>query len=320
MKTETMKQIGILGTGMIGASMAVLFTGNGYKTTMFAINDAEADSGRGRYRTYYKDLIASGLVTYDQAAACENLLCITQNYKDLENVEFIFECVVERLEVKHAVYAEIEKHCGRFKAIASSTSAISADDLCMGLKQKEKLAVAHPWNPPHLVPCVEVVKSAYTSDEALMTIVDILESCGRAPVVMKRGAPGFIGNRLQHALYREAAYMVEQGIASPEDIDKTLKTSFIPRYTSIGLFEHFDYAGLDMIVSIHDYLFPTLCNADKAQDLIRVPCGEGNLGYKTGKGVLDWSDVDIDAFRKRASKPYLGFFNWTLPEKKDGEL
>jgi 3-hydroxybutyryl-CoA dehydrogenase len=320
MKPQNIKHIGILGTGMIGASMAVLFTGNGYRTTMYAINDAEAESGRSRYRTYYRDLISGGLVTEGQAAACEDLLFITQSYEDLEDVDFIFECVVERLQIKHAVYAEIEKHCKRFRAIASSTSAISADDLSMGLKQREKLAVAHPWNPPHLVPCVEVVKSAYTGDEAIKTIVDVLESCGRAPVVMKKGAPGFIGNRLQHALYREAAYMVEQGIASPEDIDKTLQTSFIPRYTSIGLFEHFDYAGLDMIASIHEYLYPTLCDDKGVQDLIRVPLEQGNLGYKTGKGVLDWSKVDIDAFRKRASQPYLKFFNWELPKEKDKTL
>ena len=147
--------------------------------------------------------------------------------------------------------------------------------------------MAHPWNPPHLVPCVEVVKSRFTSDQALKVIVEVLESAGRAPIVMKKSAPGFVANRLQHALYREAAYMVEQGIATPEDIDRSLRTSFIPRYTSIGIFEHFDFAGLDMIMSIHKYLYPTLCNAQEPQDLVRIPFEQGNLGYKTGKGVLD---------------------------------
>ena len=314
MKLQNINHIGIIGTGMIGASMALLFTGNGYKTTLYAINDTEAAAGLQRYKTYGKDLVANGLMTDVQAAACERLLGFTQDYADLADVDFIFECVVERLNIKHAIYAELEKHCTQLKAIASSTSALPADDLAKGLVQKELLAVAHPWNPPHLVPCVEVVRSESTSDEAVKVIVDLLNSVGRAPVIMKKSAPGFIGNRLQHALYREAAYMVEQGIASPEDIDTSLKTSFIPRYTSIGLFEHFDYAGLDMIMSIHETLFPTLCNATAPQDLIRIPYEAGNLGYKTGKGVLDWTGVDIDAFRKRASEPYLKFFNWSLPE------
>ena len=133
---------------------------------------------------------------------------------------------------------------------------------------------------------------------------------------MKKGAPGFIGNRLQHALFREAVNMVEKGIATPEDIDKTLKYSFIPRYTSIGLFEHQDYAGLDMVLSIEDYLFPTLSNAVKTPDYIRSLYNAGNLGFKTGKGVYDWSKKDTEDFRKRASEPYLRFFNWSLPEDK----
>lgn len=314
MKLSNVNHIGIVGTGMIGASMALLFTGNGYKTTLYAINDKEAAAGMDRYDVYARDLLANGLVTEHQIQKCKDLLHFTQDYADLSDVDFIFECVVERLNIKHAVYSEIEKHCTQFQALVSSTSALAADDLAAGMIQKEKLAVAHPWNPPHLVPCVEVVRSRHTSDDAIKFIVDLLRSTGRAPVVMKKSAPGFIANRLQHALYREAVYMVEQGYCTPEDIDLSLQTSFVPRYTSIGLFQHFDYAGLDMIMSIHQTLYPTLCNATQPQDLVRIPYEAGNLGQKTGKGVLDWSQVDMDEFRKRASAPYLKFFNWSVPE------
>lgn len=316
MKLENVNHIAVIGTGMIGTSIAVLFTGNGYKTTMFAINDTEASKGLESYNTYYKDLIEKKLVTPAQAAACAKLLHFTQKYEDLADADFIFECVVESIIIKHTVYQEIEKHCKQFRAIVSSTSAISTDDLVEGLVQKEKFSVAHPWNPPHLVPCVEVVKSQYTSDETVQVIVDVLESVGREVVVMKKNAPGFIGNRLQHALYREAVYMVEQGIATPEDIDRTLQSSFMPRYTSIGLFEHFDYVGLDLIVSIEDYLFPTLSNAEKTQDYIRSRYNAGQLGFKTGNGVYDWNKKDVNDLRQRASAPYLHFFNWSLPEDK----
>lgn len=314
MKLENVNHIAIIGTGMIGASMAVLFTGNGYKTTMLA--NTGAAKGLESYNTYYKDLIEKKLVTSAQAATCAKLLHFTQKYEDLADADFIFECVVERLSIKHAVYKELEKHCKQFKAIASSTSAISVEDLAEGLEQKEKFSVAHPFNPPHLVPFVEVVKSNFTSNESIKVITDILESVGREVVVMKKSAPGFIANRLQHALFREAVHMVEQGITTPEDIDKALQFSFIPRYTSIGLFEHFDYAGLDMIVSIEDYLFPTLSNAKKTQDYIRTLHDAGQLGFKTGKGVYDWSKKDVNNFRQRASAPYLHFFNWSLPEDK----
>lgn len=318
MKLQDVKHVAIIGTGMIGASLAVLFTGNSYKTSMLAVNDAEAESGLARYNTYYKDLIDQKLVTPRQAEACAKLLRITQSYQDIADADFIFECVFERLDVKHSVYKEIEKHCHNYQAIASSTSAISAEDLATGLNDKEKLMVAHPWNPPHLVPCVEVVKSQYTSEKATAFVVDLLRSVGREPVVMKKGAEGFIGNRLQHALYREAVHMVEMGIATPEDIDKTIMSSFGPRYASIGLFEHFDYAGLDLIINIEDYLFPTLCNATKTQDIIRDHVEKGELGFKTGQGMYDWSKKDLEDFRLRAGKPYLPYFNWSLPgEEQD---
>ncbi|MBC3901341.1 hypothetical protein GH811_17180 [Acetobacterium malicum] len=315
MKLDSINNVSIIGTGMIGASMAVLFTGNGYKTTILAHNDAEIEAGKQRYQACFEDLVQKKLVTEKQYQACEKLLTLTTDYQDLSDTELIFECVVENLAVKHSVYQAIEDNCPNFKAIASSTSAISADDLAEGLKQKEKLVVAHPWNPPHLVPCVELVPSQWSTAGVIDAIYEFLESVGRKVVVMKKAAPGFIGNRLQHALYREAVHMVEQGIASPEDIDKTLKYSFVPRYTSIGIFEHFDYAGLDMIVSIDDYLFPDLSNTDKTPDYIRSRFEKGDLGQKTGKGVYDWSKVDMDEFRMKAAKPYFEFFNWSLPEE-----
>ena len=313
MKLETINHVAIIGTGMIGASMAVLFTGNGYRTTMLAVNNQEAEAGIARYEEYYRDLIAKRLVTAEQAAVCRRYLAVTQSYADLADADFILECVVEKLEVKYSVYEQIEAHCGRFRALASSTSAISADDLSNGLKAKDRLAVAHHYNPPHLVPCIEIVQSSHTGPETMQVIDAFFRSVGREPVAMLKSAPGFIANRLQHALYREAVYMVEEGIATPEAIDQALKTSFAPRYTSIGIFEHFDYAGLDMIKSIDDYLFPTLCNAQTTQRLVQERYDRGDLGFKTGKGVYDWSKKDADDFRRRSSEPYFRFFNWSLP-------
>lgn len=315
MKLDYIDNIAIIGTGMIGASMAVLFSANGYATTMLAVNDAEAASGITRYEDYIGDLVGKGLLTEKQASVCRGYLEVTQRYSDISDADIILECVVEKPEVKYSVYKEIEAHCTGFKAIGSSTSAISADDLSKGLSAKEKLAVTHPYNPPHLVPCIEIVRSEFTDEQVIKTLEELFRSVGRAPVVMSKGAPGFVANRLQHALSREAIYMVEQGIATPEAIDMALMTSFAPRYTSIGLFEHFDYAGLDMIKSIQDYLCPSLCNADKAQDLLDERCRTGNLGYKTGAGIYDWSCKDYDDFRRRASEPYLKFFCCDIPEE-----
>lgn len=316
MQQKDTVRIGIVGTGMIGASLAALFTGNGYYVSMYAVSEQEKEACISKYRTCFVDLINEGLVTKRQAEACERRLTIALDYAALVDATFIYECVVERAEVKFEVYRQIEQHCPNVKAIVSSTSAMPVERLAEGLTAyKDRFMVAHPWNPPHMVPCVEVVPSSYTGKEALALTLAILKSVGRAPVVLQKSAPGFVANRLQHALYREAVYMVEQGIATPEDIDISLRTSFVPRYTSIGIFEHFDYAGLDMIYSIQESLLHSLCNDDKPQELVKCHCEANELGAKTGHGILDWSNVDMDAFRKRASKPYLQFFNWDLPEE-----
>ncbi len=308
-------QIGIVGTGMIGASLAALFTGNGYRVSMYAVNGQEQERCLTRYRDIFSDLVKEGLVTPRQAERCEKKLNIALCYDALSDADLVYECVVERAEIKWAVYRELEQHCKSVRAIASSTSAMPVERLAEGLTvYKDRFLVAHPWNPPHMVPCVEVVPGSETSEEALQFLLDVLRSVGRAPVVLRKSAPGFVANRLQHALYREAVYMVEQGIASPQDIDLSMRTSFIPRYTSIGIFEHFDYAGLDMIESIQESLLESLCSDGRPQELVVNHVRSNDLGAKTGRGVLDWTNVDMDAFRKRAAKPYLHFFDWKLPE------
>lgn len=305
------KHIGIIGNGMIGSSWSCMFTGNGIKVTLV---DMPQFLSSERYDNYYKDLIELGLVTEEQYKKCKELITYTSDYNDLKDEEVILECVPENLEIKFSVYKQVEECCPKLKAIASSTSATSPADLAKGMKAKEKLVGAHPWNPPHLVPCVELVKNDYTDPESMQMVQELFEYCNREVSVLNKPVEGFIANRLQHALYREAVNIVEQGICSPRDVDKALRSSFAPRYTSIGIFEHFDYAGLDMIKSIDDYVFPTLCNATKTQDMIEERFQRGDLGYKTGKGVYDWSDVDMDLFRKKASEPYLKFFNWNLPK------
>ena len=304
--------IAIIGNGMIGAAWSAMFTGNGIRVKVI---DMPQFLNTDRYDNYYKDLMELGMVTEKQFSAAKKLLALTADYADLADEEVIFECVPEKLDIKFSVYEKVEANCPNLKAIASSTSATSPADLAKGMKAKEKLIGAHPWNPPHLVPCVEVVKNDYTDQDSMDMIVELLEYCGREGSVMNKPAPGFIANRLQHALVREAVNIVEEGICSPRDVDKALRSSFAPRYTAIGLFEHQDYAGLDMVKNIHDYVFPTLSNADRTQAFIEERYDRGDLGVKTGKGIYDWSEVDMDAFRKKASEPYLQFFNWKLPEE-----
>ena len=316
MKIDSIKKIAVIGTGMIGTSIAVMFTGHGYNTVLFAVDDEQQAKSEKQYETFYRALIDHGLVTEKQFEICKKYLGYTQTYEDIADADYVFECAFENIPVKHGIYGEIEKYIKDPKAIISTTSALSADDLVEGLdKFSDRMVVAHPFFPPHLVPYFEVVKSVKTVDGITDGVVALLESADREVVVLKKNAPGFIANRLQHALFREAINIVERGIADPRDVDKAAMYSFMPRYTKIGLFEHIDNSGVDLNYDIENYLFKDLCNADKAMPMIKDLYEKKEFGVKSGKGVYDWSNVDMDDFAKRISDPYWTFFNWDLPEE-----
>ena len=311
MKLTDLK-IGIVGMGAMGSSLAALFTGNGYATTVLGRRQESAFFAA--YDAVYDAIEGRGLVNAQQRKACRKLVSYTTEYKDLAEADIVFECVPEVLEEKHKVYALLEESCKKLKALASTTSALSPDDLVKGVKKwPEKVLVAHPFNPPHLVLFVEIVKSALTSPGAVDAVFGFLESCGRKVCVMKKSAPGFIANRLHHALLREAMYMVDNGLADPREIDKALMYSFMPRYTSIGIFEHHDGYGMDMLEKLQNYLYPHLAAGTRAPDMVVNHVKAGTLGMKTGKGIYAWDAESIADWRKRAAEPYWKFFNWNLP-------
>lgn len=318
MKFDQVKHIGIIGTGMIGTSLAVLTTGHGYKTTMLAMNDELADTCRKQYNAFYQDFVSRGLMTQEQAELCKSYLHLTLSYDALSDCEVIFESVIEVLDVKHQVYRAIEDACPEIKVICSVSSALEADKLAAGASRyADRIIVTHPFNPVYMVPYFEMAKAACTADGVIEFAKKLLESMGRKPVVLKRSAPGFIGNRLQFALWREALYIVESGIADPRDIDTCLMYSFCPRYTSIGIFEHFDNGGLDLNVNVCNTVFPDLSNATEAPKAITDRIAQGNLGVKTGVGFYDWRDVDMDAYRERVNAPYWHFIDWDMPQTAD---
>lgn len=304
-------KVGVIGKGMIGSSFATLFIGNGIETVVLAKDE---EIGRQRVKENYDYLIKNNLVTYEQYEKCVSLLKFTENYEDLADVEVVIECAFEDLAIKQDIYSKLEKNCPNLVAIGSASSAISPEDLVSAGYLKDKLMVTHPYNPPHMVPLVEVVPAGSTSQEAIDAAVALLEKAHRKIARMNRPAPGFISNRIQHAMIREGLHMVTEGICSVADIDNAIMYSFGPRYTSIGLFEHVDNAGLDLAVNVENYLFADLGNETTAGRPVVDAVARGDYGRKTGKGLYDWTKKDIPDFLDRAAKPYLTFFNWDLPK------
>ncbi|QIB67866.1 3-hydroxyacyl-CoA dehydrogenase family protein [Aminipila butyrica] len=317
MNRENVKKIGIIGTGMIGTSLAALTAGHGIDTVMLAVNEDLRAASQKQFDSFYADLVAQKLINNAQAANCAKNLSYTLAYNELADCDLIFECVVERLEVKHEVYTQIEATCSKVRAICSVSSAFVVDDLASEMTvYKDRVIVTHPFNPPHLVPYFELAVGSATNPDVLSFAMTVLEDLDRKPVALKKSAPGFIGNRLQFALWREALNIVDSGIADPADVDTCLMYSFCPRYTSIGMFEHFDNGGLDLNYNVCKTIFPTLNNVQEVPESVATRVASGDLGLKTGKGFYDWSQKDISDFHTRVSDPYWRFFNWEVPEEE----
>lgn len=310
---ENVKKAAVVGAGMIGISMCALLTGNGVET--FLYTRSRQKERKEQYDQILAGLVEDGLLEEEQKEICASYLHITSSYEELEEVDIAFECVAENLETKREVFANLRTFCPGLLVAVSTSSAISSRELAVASGMEDKVLVAHPFYPPHLIPCVEVVPNAYTSAQSLEILKDFLENLNREVVVIKKDAPGFIANRLQYAMLREAIHIVEQGIAEPRDVDRMLKYSFAPRYTAIGIFEHFDNCGLDLARDISDYLYPDLCSTGEAQSYVREKCDNGHYGVKSGQGTYFWNDRDVEDLKERVKAPYLKCFSWNIPEK-----
>lgn len=315
MKIKEIEHVGVIGTGMIGTSLAVLLTGHGYRTTMLAVDDSmEADS-RAKFDAFYQAMVDNNVMTAQQAEICKRYLSYTQDYKALADIDYAFEAVVEDLAVKHEVYRALEDNCPKLQLILSVSSALQPEKLAAGMgKYKDRILVAHPFFPPHLIPYFEIVKSDQDTAEGMTDRAkEFLLALDRKPVVLKKSVPGFLGTRLQFAMAREAVNIVESGIAEPEDVDMAAMYSFMPRFTKIGIFEHFDNGGLPLFAATMKNLFPYLSTEQGIPPIVQQKLDAGELGVRSGKGFRDWHGADLDDLSRRIAAPWWSMVNWDLP-------
>ena len=308
------RQIGIVGTGMIASSMAVLCTGHGFDTVVISRSEKSSQKCRDSYEMNFNQLVKHGLMEPAQMDICRRHLKIAVDYSDMQKAEAVFECISEDAYEKRSVYRLIEDNCPFVKAICSVSSSIVPDILSAGMaKYGDRIIIAHPFNPAHMVPYFELCASSNTADGVIDYVTALLSELDRKPVLLKKPTPGFIGNRLQFALLREALNLVESGIAEPRDIDTCLNYSFCQRYTSIGIFEHFDNGGLELCGTVAANLFPVLSDQKTVPTILADKIESGDLGPKTGEGFYDWRDVDMASYRERVNEPYWRFCKWNFP-------
>ena len=290
-RVDQIRTICNLGCGTMGFSTAVVFAGAGYEVRMFGRRTVSIERAMTNIKAALAGLTDNGLLSQAEA---ENLRGRIRGVTTIEEAatgaDFVIESVAEDSSVKQSVYAETEKYIDDDVIIATDSSGLSPTELSACMNLPRRFIVAHFWNPPHLLPLVEIVPGEKTGAEVVSLTKELMEKIGKKPVTLLKEAPGFIGNRLQLTLLREALHCVREGIATAEDVDAVCKYSLGRRLGVTGPIESADLGGLDIFYNISAYLYKELDDTKSGSEIMRKCVNEGRLGAKTGEGIFSWTE------------------------------
>ncbi|AWK52882.1 3-hydroxybutyryl-CoA dehydrogenase [Clostridium beijerinckii] len=302
------KNIAVLGTGTMGHGIALFSAKAGLNVVMYGRTDESLERGFNSIKSSLNLLKAEGKL---DDSRCEEILDKIKGVKSIEeaakNVDFIIESLAENLELKQEIFKQLDEICPPSIILATNTSGLSPTEIAKYTKYPERIAVAHFWNPPQLIPLVEVVPGEKTSEDTIVKVMEWVDYIGKKSVRMEKECLGFIGNRLQLALLREALYIVEKGWAKPEEVDKAMEYGHGRRLPATGPLCSADLGGLDIFHNISSYLFEDLCNYTQPSKLMEGMVEAGNVGSKSEKGFYNWSQEFLNERQKERTEVLLYF-------------
>jgi 3-hydroxybutyryl-CoA dehydrogenase len=290
----------VIGTGMMGPGIALTLALGGVPSTILSRTAAGAAQGLERARAQARFLAGCGLAEPAAAARAESLLDGATTFEEtIRGAALVVESGPEDLEFKQRLFAQMDALARPDAVLASNTSGLSITAIAQGCARPERVLTTHFWNPPHLMPLVEIVMGERTAPETAEAVRELLLACGKTPVIVRKDRPGQLGNRLQMALVREAAHIVAEGIATADDVDTVAKNGFGLRMPAYGILEHQDVVGLDLGLRVVEYVARDLFNEPRAPDYFHRLVRRGDLGAKTGRGFYDWSIKSAGQVRAR---------------------
>lgn len=285
------EHIAVLGAGKMGAGIAQCFAMQGYPVTViYVYDDKERGNGISTIENNLTILSRNGVVEAGDIPAILARIQFVDNIEDVDKADIVFECIVEDVQIKQRYFEKLDAHFPPETVLASNTSAISITQIGEKTRHRARVLGTHFWDPPYIIPLVEVIKTVYVQQDAVNRTFRLLQKAGKRPVVVEKDVPGFLANRMQHALFREALSIIEQGIATPQAVDDSIKYGFGMRLGISAPVEVMDRGGLDLTYNIHQYLFPYLEDSHQPLPILTERVSSGNLGCKTGHGLLEWDE------------------------------
>jgi 3-hydroxybutyryl-CoA dehydrogenase len=290
----------VIGTGMMGPGVALTLALGGVRSVIVGRTAESAAAGLERARVQARVLVSNDLAAPDRVAAALELLTASSDFDSAAAAaDLVVESAPEDMEFKQELFARLDAVTRPEAVLASNTSGLSITAIASRCARPERVLTTHFWNPPHLMPLVEIVMGARTTDDVAEAVRLLLARCGKMPVVVRKDRPGQLGNRLQMALVREAVNIVAEGIATAEDVDTVAKNGFGIRLPAYGIFEHQDVVGLDLGIRVVEYVARDLYNEPRAPGYMHDLVRDGHLGARTGRGFYDWSTRSADDVRAR---------------------
>lgn len=293
----------VVGSGLMGSGIAARSILAGNPTILVDTKRSALERGAESVRSCLRELSENGLADAAAAEAAGGLIAYTTDMeKALGSAKMVIEAVYENLELKQNLFEEMDRLLPAEVVIASNTSGLRITDIAAKVKYPERTMTTHFWFPAHLVPLVEVVMSEHTDETMAAAVKEELRRWGKQPVLVRKDLPGQLANRILQAVIREAVNIVEEGIASPEDVDLSVKMGMGIRFPAWGPLEHIDAVGLDLAASVQNTVLPEISNRQNAAVLLEHLVEEGKLGHKTGQGIYDWNEKNMEELADRRNR------------------
>ena len=300
MDTDRAERVAVIGGGMMGAGVAQVFAAAGHEVALQDLFPEALERAPRTIRGNLRLLAEHGLFAADGVdAAVARVRTTTDLAAAAEGADFVIECVFEDLPLKQDVFERLDRTCPPETILCTNTSVMSIAEIGARTRHKERVVGTHFWNPPYLIPLVEVVRTEQVDPEVVERTMAILRAAGKHPIDCKKDVPGFVANRLQHALWREAISIVEHGIADAATVDESIRFGPGLRLPILAPLETADMIGLDLTLAIHTYILPHLEASGAPSPLLREKVAAGDLGFKTGSGFQEWSEETAEASRQR---------------------
>ena len=303
MKHSKIEHITVIGAGLMGHGIAQEFAAAGYRVQLHDITDEQLKNACIQIDNNLRMLAENDIIDKERIPETLQHIHTTTDLKNAaENADFVVEAVSENLSLKQQIFKELDIICPSHTILASNTTALMPSQIGANTNRTDKILNTHYFNPPYLIPLVEIIRSSNTSDETVSATFDLLTAIGKTPAIIEKEALGFVGPRLQAALIREAFSIVEQGIASAETVDLVVRNSFGRRLSVAGPFEVFELAGWDLVVAAFEELYKDLNSSSDINPLLQEMVSTGKLGVKSGEGFYEWTEEKQEILRNRMSQ------------------